>query len=638
MDTILPVTSKANHTELKPAERLNFVDRTISFFNPSYGVKAMVARENLHRFGYNDHVERRGRPPTIQQTASETYANNRDRVKMMSDARDLARYDWIGGVLGKVVLYVAGRCHCKTNTGDEQFDAIYDDDFHNWCGDERSEDGRSRCDFSGRHRLLKQIQMTLLAFMVDGDHGLIEVEAQSSPSALVDADGNWIPGTGEFCLQNIEADRIGSPLDATTNENYIGGVMLNPDNGQVDAYRVFHRTRAGQYTAPQDIPAASFIHVFDPDHSDEYRGRTKLLRLLNDARDIREILEGEKIAGKTQTQWAALIGSKDPFNGTGASAWNGKTDVGTPTQDAIWGKLLKLAEGESFSMLAPSARPSGAAMALWEMLIHKMAVCLGLSYGLLWDITTLGGANTRVALQSDLRQIQYWQDNILVSLILNRVRQKRLAEGMARGLLPVHPNWKKCTWNFGPHLTADLAYEMEADIAGLQHGIIPVEDVMAKHGYTAKDVFSLNASTANVALGVGAENQVPVESFAPGLYPNLTDQKAAFLTPAPIPPPPPGSIDAIGDKGVAKILELLEKVGEGTIDRESAVNTLVYVFGVSRQRAEKMIPDEPDEAQLNRAAGLDAKGRHAPVGPKIMVAGKTAPSKNGAKKTAGARR
>ena len=42
--------------------------------------------------------------------------------------------------------------------------------------------------------------------------------------------------------------------------------------------------------------------------------------------------------------------------------------------------------------------------------IRKMSVSLGISYGLLWDIAILGGANTRVEIQSDLRKIEYWQD------------------------------------------------------------------------------------------------------------------------------------------------------------------------------------------------------------------------------------
>lgn len=637
-ETIIPLVSKVQELEEKPADRLNLIDRAVTFFSPEAGVRRMQSRTILHAFGYDDNITDRGRKPPLSHTSSETWAKNRDRLKMMADARDLATYDWIGGVIAKVVLYVAGRLHCKTNTGDEQVDAAYDDYFHGWCGDEKSEETElTRCDISGRHRFLKMVQLALMGFLVDGDHGFVEIDPLMSPAAVLGPDGQPLPGTGEFCLQHIEADRIGSPNDASQAEGYIGGVVLDPATGRIQAYRVFRRTRSLQYLDPQDVPSASFIHVFDPDKSDEYRGRTKLLRLLNDARDIREWIDAEKKAGKTQSQYAGLIGTKDPFNNTGATAWSGKTGEGTPTQDAVWGKLLRMAEGESFSMMAPPSRPSGGFMAFIEMVIRKMSVSIGLSYGLLWDITSLGGANTRVAVQSDLRQIQYWQ-NILSSIILHRVRRKVVAEGIAKQMLPPHPNWKNCDWHWGPHLTADLAYEVEADLSAIDHGIISAEEVMSKHGRTARDVFAANATTANVALQVGAEKMLPVESFARGLYPDLTNQRAAFLTPAPIPPPPPGTFEAIGDKGVAKMIEIFVAVGEGKIDRDSAIEQLVYVIGIPRSKAEKMVPDEPSNADKNRAAGLDSKGNHPPPAPSVASNGSRNGAKSAAKKPAGARK
>ena len=583
---------------------------------------------------YNPRPERRGGSGGMYQNAgTETWIRNRDRLKSMWDARDAVTFDWMGGVLARVVLYVVGKLHCTSNLGDDQINAAYDEYFHGWCGDERNDDGTTRCDITGRHRFLKMVQMAFCSFLVDGDYGFVEIEPQFSPTAQLDGMGNPIPGTGEFCLQGIEADRIGSPLEATTFEDYIGGVKIDVDTGRVLYYRVFQRTRTNQWINKREIAPADFIHVFDPDRSDEYRGRTKLLRCLNDLRDIREWIEAEKIAGKTQAQWAALIGVKDPFDGKGAEAWTGKTDKGTLTQDAVWGKILKMAEGENFSMLSPSARPSGAFMSFIQTIIRKMSISLGLSYGLLWDLASLGGATARIEVQSDLRKIQYWQDNVIKSIILDRVRNKVVAQGVAQGVLPAVPGWKKCSFNFGAHITADLGYEMEADIQGLQHGILEFEKVCAKHGTTAREVFERNAQTANTAIQVGSENALPVEAFAGGQYPQITNQKASYLAETPQPPPPPASIEAIGDKGVGKLVEILEKIGEGTIDREHGIETLIRVFGLTRSQAEKLAPDEPEEADLNRAAGLDVKGNHPKPQPENSSSsngsnGKKKPSRN----------
>jgi len=601
-------------------KNLTAIDKTIMYFSPEMGLRRAAARNAIHAFGYNDDPTRRGRSGGKgANAASESWVKNRDRYKAMWDARDLCAHDWLGGVLGKVGLYVCGSVSAKSETDDDQVNSAYDSYFYNWCGDDRDEVGGTRCDITGRHRFSKLVQMAFLAHLVDGDCALIEVAAQESPTAQMDEMGEYIPGTGSYCLQSVEADRIGSPDDSSTLENYIGGFSIDPINGRVLSARIFDRSRTGQYTNPREIEMANFIHVFDPDRSDEYRGRTALLRVLNDCRDIREIFDAEKLAQKIQAQYTALVGSKDPYNGTGANSFERKpgTDPkSTPTQDAEWGKILRMAEGESFSMLAPSSRPSGAFLAFVQIILRKMAQALKLPYGFLWDLTQLGGVNSRIEVQGALRQIQYWQENVLVNRILNRVREKVIAEGIATRQLPPHPLWKQCSWNFGPYISTDAGYEMDSDIAGITHGIIPIEGVTGKYGKTPKEVFTANARTANQALLSGAEQQLPVEAFAGALYPELTGQKAAFMTPPQS--PPPGSMGALGEKGVQMLTEFLQAVGEGKLDRASAIVVLEVTFGIPKKLGEKMVPAEPSEEDKNREAGLSPEGKHAPVvaGPK----------------------
>lgn len=563
----------------RPDQRLSTWDRVVGYFSPVQKIVRMKAREIEHQFsfGYNDNYERRSTSGGLFGHASaETWRSNRDRIKAMWDARDLAKFEFIGGMMARVALYTVGKVHSRSLTGDEQIDQMYDDYYHGWCGDEPNEDGSVKCDLSGRNRWLKMIQVGFLGFLIDGDHGWIEVD----PSI-----------TGEFCLQAVEADRIGSPLEQLVQENYVGGVGLDPETGRIGFYRIFQRSRTNQYKNPTEIPFGSFIHLHDPDRPDEYRGRTKLLRLLNDARDIREWIESEKIAGKTQSQWAALVGLKDPFNNTGATAWTDKTVDGTPTQRAEWGKILRMAEGEVFSMLAPPARPSGAFMEFIQVIIRKMSVSLDLPFGFLWDLATLGGVTARIEVQQALRRIEYWQQ-LLIHKVLNRVRQKVIARGIALGILPPHPLWRKAEWHFGLSIQTDVGYEMEADIAAVSAGLIPVSDVTGKYGKSPRQVFLSNATTANEAIQIGAETNVPVEVFARMLYPDITEQKAAMVT-GPVPPPKPGTFEAIGDKGVKQLVEILKAVGDGKLDPDSAKNTLKKVFGIPENIADQMIP-EPD--------------------------------------------
>ncbi len=266
-------------------------------------------------------------------------------------------------------------------------------------------------------------------------------------------------------------------------------------------------------------------------------------------------------------------------------------------------------------------------MGFIETKIRMMAHSLGLSFGMVWDLATLGGVSQRLEVQADLRKIQYWQKNILENLILNRVRNKVIAQGIATGMLQPSPGWKQCSFSYGPFLTSDLGYEASADVELLTHGIGDVDETISKHtGKSAAELFKANAAVALKALNAGANAGLPVEAFAAGQYPQITNQKAAFDTP-PQPAPPPLSAQAIGDKALKDVLDLQIAVGDGKIDRDSAIQTLIYKYGVPRQIAEKVIPDEPATEDLNRAAGLTPEGKHAPV-----VAGPKSSSSNGSKK------
>jgi capsid protein len=198
-------------------------------------------------------------------------------------------------MLARVVLYVIGELQTRSNTGDPEIDALHNEHFYSWCGDDLDDDGLHRCDFTGRHRLLKMVQMAFLAMLVDGDHGFVMVRE----------------GIGELQLQQVEGDRIGSPLEMQITEDYISGVTIDPGTGRTISYRIFKRTRTAQNLDPQEVSPDSFIHLWDPFRSDQYRGVTSLRSILEDAKDIKEWIGSEKFTGKIQSLYAAMVTSKE---------------------------------------------------------------------------------------------------------------------------------------------------------------------------------------------------------------------------------------------------------------------------------------------------------------------------------------
>ena len=569
---------------------MNLVDRLVSFVNPQSGVRRMAARTVLHEFGYNDHPEQRGNSGGMAKNrGSETAEKGRDRIKAMWDARNLASYDWIGGVLARIALYTCGDLRLKSNTGDTGIDAQYDGYFSRWAGDDVDDvedDGTFPCDLTGRHPFSKLISMSLVAMLIDGDHGSV-IRRKPREGEKIDE------ATGMVCLQEIDADRIGNPMDARFDENYIGGVSLEPDTGAVKSYRIFKRTRMGQYIDGVDVEPQNFIHLWDPVRGDQYRGVTYLLKMLNHERDIKELLDSEKIAAKVQSQFAGLISSKDPYAKTGAGEWEGKNLVGTPTQQAQWGKLLKMAEGENVNLLSGPTRPGGAFIQGIQTIIRFIAVCLDLPYGFVWDLATLGGVTARIEVQQAQRRIQYWQ-RMLVLRKIRRIRKLVLADGIANQELEPHPKWLHFEAHFGAWIVTDAGYETQNDLSLVKAGLMPAADVAAKQNRDLESVFRRNASAVRMAQEVASETRVPIELFAGALLPDATSQLAAMNTPPSDPPePPPGSIEAVGDAGAKQILEVLTAVTQGTLERASAVNTLITVYGMLPEQAEMIVPQGP---------------------------------------------
>ncbi len=100
-----------------------------------------------------------------------------------------------------------------------------------------------------------------------------------------------------------------------------------------------------------------------------------------------------------------------------------------------------------------------------------------------------------------------------------------------------------------------------------------------------------NAALVQALQAIAAQTRVPIEMLVGELFPNASQLLAATATPPP-PPPKPGSLEAVGDKGAGQIIDLLEKVSTGMMGREAAIQTLVTVNGLSRERAEGIVPDQ----------------------------------------------
>jgi capsid protein len=279
--------------------KLTLLDRAVALISPGTALNRVVDRARLHQFSsvYEAAARsaRRGTSGGITaNSASESWAANRDRIKLMWDARHAVRnIPFIHGYMQKERMYVCNNIEYHADTGIPEVDTVYQEWFYDWC---------SRADMTGRMRFAALVETLYGSFRTDGDSGFNIVRDDRSK---------------EPRLQIIEADRIGSPYETVENDRYFAGVLVD-EVGKPTAYRVFARTRTGQYVNPQEIPASRFVHLIRRSRTDEYRGVTPLACVLPKAKDLHEWMAITMAAGKSAAMWSAFVECLRPLRQTPA--------------------------------------------------------------------------------------------------------------------------------------------------------------------------------------------------------------------------------------------------------------------------------------------------------------------------------
>jgi hypothetical protein len=183
-------------------------------------------------------------------------------------------------------------------------------------------------------------------------------------------------------------------------------------------------------------------------------------------------------------------------------------------------------------------------------------------------------------------------------------------------------------WQLGSQITVDYGKETDADLKLIEGGLMSPQDKVASMGSNLEEVRDeIKSTTIRIFLDaeeIAKKTGQKVETILPFLvkkYPNPTmpigGQAEAI----------PGTIEtankvkplieSIGVGGSQALAGILQQVSSGALPRESGIQSLVIVFGMSPENAAKLIPDQgsakpvpgadalPTPAEKMRADRLD---------------------------------
>jgi hypothetical protein len=113
-------------------------------------------------------------------------------------------------------------------------------------------------------------------------------------------------------------------------------------------------------------------------------------------------------------------------------------------------------------------------------LIRNAMAGINWPYELAWDISALGGANTRFIISTAMRSVEDRQD--LLRPVAKRAIGYACAKAVKQGILPPSKDWWRWGFTLPPRMTADFGRDAAAQRDDYLNGIINLTDICAERG------------------------------------------------------------------------------------------------------------------------------------------------------------
>jgi hypothetical protein len=292
-------------------------------------------------------------------------------------------------------------------------------------------------------------------------------------------------------------------LHAYYEGHQIGGAPDNDTTGQWrDGVRTDNHNRPTHYhiTGPGGkstiIPAAALILNIDYERGGQARGVSKLHHAIPHLLDGPEILGYVKAGVKLANQYGYVIEDENT-TGAGSPTMGGRV-AGGPTRQVTLpnggrisleqvlggGAIPELPPGKKIRFLQDQ-RPHPNQLTLMDYMIRDVSWGFDLAPEILWNIATLGGANTRFVLADAQGWIETEQQD-LVNTLLARDWIYTIGLALHTGhLRPCRdPQWWKHYWLPPPRLTVDFGRDGKLYLEQIKAGALTYKRF---HGWQGLD-------------------------------------------------------------------------------------------------------------------------------------------------------
>jgi capsid protein len=283
---------------------------------------------------------------------------------------------------------------------------------------------------------------------------------------------------GEPKFQLIETHRVSTPVKMIGRKEVIDGIQYNKV-GRPVAYFV------EQANGHERIPAASMMHIYDPEHASAGRSYPPHQHAINNLRDEMDLLSFEKLAAKDNSRVSRILQTADPTPDIG------DVGLGTPTNGPMnqtQPEVLSRSLGGVTAVLAPNeklvehtpARPTAAFNGFIEHL-RRDSIMGGMPYEFVADPNKLGGSSARLVVSKAGRYIGRRQ-NVVITRFLSPYFIFWCGTKIASGTLPSAKNWWRTDWQCPKPVTIDQGRDSANNREDIKMGLRTPQEVFGENG------------------------------------------------------------------------------------------------------------------------------------------------------------
>ncbi len=469
---------------------MNLIDRVVSYFAPTWGLKRAHARKVLR--GYQGAESNRltgSKRPKNQSADSEMlgpFGADASRAWSRSFVRD---NPYACGVVETIATAVIG-------TGIDAQSMVETDDGNdaeiiNEARDKVWAEFCETCDINGE---LTFAEMQFLAMREIVEAGEVLIRMRS-----VRLENRPVP----LALEMIDSDRLALDRDTwayeRTGNRVIRGVEMD-ERGKPLAYWIYPEHPNSPYIAairePVRVEANEIIHLYRKDRVGQSRGVTWFAPVLAALRDLGIYIDNELQASAVASCFTAVIKTNGSVGSLLPTDGSSQTDsAGNYFEHIEPGLVAHLKPDESLEIVNP-ARPAAQAGPWISLMVRNIGVGVGLGYEKVSrDYTGTSYSSARTAELEDRRRFKRWQ-RFVIHHLCQRVSDRyyeaaasvtALTEGPGkfpllsdllsdrRKLTPV--DWQVPEWEW-----VDPQNEQAAAVTAIQNNMSTLQRECAKNG------------------------------------------------------------------------------------------------------------------------------------------------------------